>query len=328
MDKDDMVDTGATVATAAGIRQARRKMYRKIYRTLYAGVPKRVGPIVALGSILSRFTKTAAPYDYTQIDYEGVIPSMISKEYYEKTAGIGSNLMNFVRGMRSRYNAAKAVKSVAKNNLEANLSRQNMLSKSIKRDYADLEALKNPAMRRNLGAGYDMYAKKNMDTLATRTYSNAAELNKLRSEQAGLQARVAETSSPLYAFKAALGRNKTAGILDSLSKAKYRYNTASTSKATAIKNYHENLFNEDMLKDMIRQYRQRHSTIYNPNTRYGQRAKLYGEIISADEGPKLRKQVNRLATELRFTRGQQPQLKELAEKVDSPLYVAKKTLNI
>lgn len=122
--------------------------------------------------------------------------------------------------------------------------------------------------------------------------------------------------------------SKTAGILDSLSKAKYRYNTASTSKATAIKNYHENLFNEDMLKDMIRQYRQRHSTIYNPNTRYGQRAKLYGEIISADEGPKLRKQVNRLATELRFTRGQQPQLKELAEKVDSPLYVAKKTLNI
>ena len=86
MDRDDMVDTGATVATAAGIRQARRKVYRKIYRTLYAGVPKRVGPIVALGSILSRFTKTAAPYDYTQIDYEGVIPSMISKEYYEKTA--------------------------------------------------------------------------------------------------------------------------------------------------------------------------------------------------------------------------------------------------
>lgn len=213
MDRDDMVDTGATVATAAGIRQARRKVYRKIYRTLYAGVPKRVGPIVALGSILSRFTKTAAPYDYTQIDYEGVIPSMISKEYYEKTAGIGSNLMNFVRGMRSRYNAAKAVKSVAKNNLEANLSRQSMLSKSIKRDYADLEALKNPAMRRNLGAGYDMYAKKNIDTLATRTYSNAAELNKLRSEQAGLQARVKETSSPLYAFKAALGRNKTAAAL-------------------------------------------------------------------------------------------------------------------
>ena len=86
MDRDDMVDTGATVATAAGIRQARRKVYRKVYRTLYAGVPKRVGPIVALGSILSRFTKTAAPYDYTQIDYEGVIPSMISKEYYEKTA--------------------------------------------------------------------------------------------------------------------------------------------------------------------------------------------------------------------------------------------------
>lgn len=86
MDRDDMVDTGATVATAAGIRQARRKVYRKIYRTLYAGVPKRVGPIVALGSILSRFTKTAAPYDYTQIGYEGVIPSMISKEYYEKTA--------------------------------------------------------------------------------------------------------------------------------------------------------------------------------------------------------------------------------------------------
>lgn len=213
MDRDDMVDTGATVATAAGIRQARRKVYRKIYRTLYAGVPKRVGPIVALGSILSRFTKTAAPYDYTQIGYEGVMPSMISKEYYEKTAGIGSNLMNFVRGMRSRYNAAKAVKSVAKNNLEANLSRQNMLSKSIKRDYADLEALKNPAMRRNLGAGYDMYAKKNIDTLATRTYSNAAELNKLRSEQAGLQARVKETSSPLYAFKAALGRNKTAAAL-------------------------------------------------------------------------------------------------------------------
>ena len=213
MDRDDMVDTGATVATAAGIRQARRKVYRKIYRTLYAGVPKRVGPIVALGSILSRFTKTAAPYDYTQIGYEGVIPSMISKEYYEKTAGIGSNLMNFVRGMRSRYNAAKAVKSVAKNNLEANLSRQNMLSKSIKRDYADLEALKNPAMRRNLGAGYDMYAKKNIDTLATRTYSNAAELNKLRSEQAGLQARVKETSRPLYAFKAALGRNKTAAAL-------------------------------------------------------------------------------------------------------------------
>lgn len=213
MDRDDMVDTGATVATAAGIRQARRKVYRKIYRTLYAGVPKRVGPIVALGSILSRFTKTAAPYDYTQIDCEGVIPSMISKDYYEKTAGIGSNLMNFVRGMRSRYNAAKAVKSVAKNNLEANLSRQNMLSKSIKRDYADLEALKNPAMRRNLGAGYDMYAKKNIDTLATRTYSNAAELNKLRSEQAGLQARVKETSSPLYAFKAALGRNKTAAAL-------------------------------------------------------------------------------------------------------------------
>lgn len=213
MDRDDMVDTGATVATAAGIRQARRKVYRKIYRTLYAGVPKRVGPIVALGSILSRFTKTAAPYDYTQIGYEGVIPSMISKEYYEKTAGIGSNLMNFVRGMRSRYNAAKAVKSVAKNNLEANLSRQNMLSKSIKRDYADLEALKNPAMRRNLGAGYDMYAKKNIDNLATRTYSNAAELNKLRSEQAGLQARVKETSSPLYAFKAALGRNKTAAAL-------------------------------------------------------------------------------------------------------------------
>ena len=212
-DRDDMVDTGATVATAAGIRQARRKVYQKIYRTLYAGVPKRVGPIVALGSILSRFTKTAAPYDYTQIGYEGVIPSMISKEYYEKTAGIGSNLMNFVRGMRSRYNAAKAVKSVAKNNLEANLSRQNMLSKSIKRDYADLEALKNPAMRRNLGAGYDMYAKKNIDTLATRTYSNAAELNKLRSEQAGLQARVKETSSPLYAFKAALGRNKTAAAL-------------------------------------------------------------------------------------------------------------------
>lgn len=213
MDRDDMVDTGATVATAAGIRQARRKVYRKIYRTLYAGVPKRVGPIVALGSILSRFTKTAAPYDYTQIGYEGALPSMISKEYYEKTAGIGSNLMNFVRGMRSRYNAAKAVKSVAKNNLEANLSRQNMLSKSIKRDYADLEALKNPAMRRNLGAGYDMYAKKNIDTLATRTYSNAAELNKLRSEQAGLQARVKETSSPLYAFKAALGRNKTAAAL-------------------------------------------------------------------------------------------------------------------
>lgn len=213
MDRDDMVDTGATVATAAGIRQARRKVYRKIYRTLYAGVPKRVGPIVALGSILSRFTKTAAPYDYTQIGYEGVIPPMISKEYYEKTAGIGSNLMNFVRGMKSRYNAAKAVKSVAKNNLEANLSRQNMLSKSIKRDYADLEALKNPAMRRNLGAGYDMYAKKNIDTLATRTYSNAAELNKLRSEQAGLQARVKETSSPLYAFKAALGRNKTAAAL-------------------------------------------------------------------------------------------------------------------
>lgn len=213
MDRDDMVDTGATVATAAGIRQARRKVYRKIYRTLYAGVPKRVGPIVALGSILSRFTKTAAPYDYTQIGYEEVMPSMISKEYYEKTAGIGSNLMNFVRGMRSRYNAAKAVKSVAKNNLEANLSRQNMLSKSIKRDYADLEALKNPAMRRNLGAGYDMYAKKNIDTLATRTYSNAAELNKLRSEQAGLQARVKETSSPLYAFKAALGRNKTAAAL-------------------------------------------------------------------------------------------------------------------
>lgn len=213
MDRDDMVDTGATVATAAGIRQARRKVYRKIYRTLYAGVPKRVGPIVALGSILSRFTKTAAPYDYTQIGYEGVIPSMISKESYEKTAGIGSNLMNFVRGMRSRYNAAKAVKSVAKNNLEANLSRQNMLSKSIKRDYADLEALKNPAMRRNLGAGYDMYAKKNIDTLATRTYSNAAELNKLRSEQAGLQARVKETSSPLYAFRAALGRNKTAAAL-------------------------------------------------------------------------------------------------------------------
>lgn len=213
MDRDDMVDTGATVATAAGIRQARRKVYRKIYRTLYAGVPKRVGPIVALGSILSRFTKTAAPYDYPQIGYEGVTPSMISKEYYEKTAGIGSNLMNFVRGMRSRYNAAKAVKSVAKNNLEANLSRQNMLSKSIKRDYADLEALKNPAMRRNLGAGYDMYAKKNIDTLATRTYSNAAELNKLRSEQAGLQARVKETSSPLYAFKAALGRNKTAAAL-------------------------------------------------------------------------------------------------------------------
>lgn len=213
MDRDDMVDTGATVATAAGIRQARRKVYRKIYRTLYAGVPKRVGPIVALGSILSRFTKTAAPYDYTQIGYEGVLPSMISKEYYEKTAGIGSNLMNFVRGMRSRYNAAKAVKSVAKNNLEANLSRQNMLSKSIKRDYADLEAWKNPAMRRNLGAGYDMYAKKNIDTLATRTYSNAAELNKLRSEQAGLQARVKETSSPLYAFKAALGRNKTAAAL-------------------------------------------------------------------------------------------------------------------
>lgn len=86
MDRDDMVDTGATVATAAGIRQARRKVYRKIYRTLYAGVPKRVGPIVALGSILSRFTKTAAPYDYTQIDYEGVMPSMVSKEYYEKTA--------------------------------------------------------------------------------------------------------------------------------------------------------------------------------------------------------------------------------------------------
>lgn len=213
MDRDDMVDTGATVATAAGIRQARRKVYRKIYRTLYAGVPKRVGPIVALGSILSRFTKTAAPYDYTQIDYEGVIPPVISKEYYEKTAGIGSNLMNFVRGMKSRYNAAKAVKSVAKNNLEANLSRQNMLSKSIKRDYADLEALKNPAMRRNLGAGYDMYAKKNIDTLATRTYSNAAELNKLRSEQAGLQARVKETSSPLYAFKAALGRNKIAAAL-------------------------------------------------------------------------------------------------------------------
>lgn len=213
MDRDDMVDTGATVATAAGILQARRKVYRKIYRTLYAGVPKRVGHIVALGSILSRLTKTAAPYDYTQIGYGGVMPSMISKEYYEKTAGIGSNLMNFVRGMRSRYNAAKAVKSVAKNNLEANLSRQNMLSKSIKRDYADLEALKNPAMRRNLGAGYDMYAKKNIDTLATRTYSNAAELNKLRSEQAGLQARVKETSSPLYAFKAALGRNKTAAAL-------------------------------------------------------------------------------------------------------------------
>lgn len=86
MDRDDMVDTGATVATAAGIRQARRKVYRKIYRTLYAGVPKRVGPIVALGSILSKFTKTAAPYDYTQIGYEGVIPPMISKEYYEKTA--------------------------------------------------------------------------------------------------------------------------------------------------------------------------------------------------------------------------------------------------
>lgn len=213
MDRDDMVDTGATVATAAGIRQARRKVYRKIYRTLYAGVPKRVGPIVALGSILSRFTKTAAPYDYTQISHEGVIPPRISKEYCEKTAGIGSNLMNFVRGMRSRYNAAKAVKSVAKNNLEATLSRQSMLSKSIKRDYADLEALKNPAMRRNLGAGYDMYAKKNIDTLATRTYSNAAELNKLRSEQAGLQARVKETSSPLYAFKAALGRNKTAAAL-------------------------------------------------------------------------------------------------------------------
>lgn len=84
MDRDDMVDTGATVATAAGIRQARRKVYRKIYRTLYAGVPKRVGPIVALGSVLSRFTKTAAPYDYTQISYEGVISPMISKEYYEK----------------------------------------------------------------------------------------------------------------------------------------------------------------------------------------------------------------------------------------------------
>lgn len=114
MDRDDMVDTGATVATAAGIRQARRKVYRKIYRTLYAGVPKRVGPIVALGSILSRFTKTAAPYDYTQIGYEGVMPSMISKE---------------------------------------------------------------------------------------------------SSGQAGLQARVKETSSPLYAFKAALERNKTAAAL-------------------------------------------------------------------------------------------------------------------
>jgi hypothetical protein len=114
MDRDDMVDTGATVATAVGIRQARRKVYRKIYRTLYASVPKRVGPIVALGSILSRFTKTAAPYDYTQISYEGVIPSMISKE---------------------------------------------------------------------------------------------------SSEQAGLQARVKETSSPLYAFKAALERNKTAAAL-------------------------------------------------------------------------------------------------------------------
>ena len=60
MDRDDMFDTGATVATAAGIRQARRKFFRKVYRTLYSGVPKRIGPVIALGSILSRFTKTAA----------------------------------------------------------------------------------------------------------------------------------------------------------------------------------------------------------------------------------------------------------------------------
>lgn len=60
MDRDDMFDTGATVATAAGIRQARRKFFRKVYRTLYSGVPKRIGPVIALGSILSRFTKTAS----------------------------------------------------------------------------------------------------------------------------------------------------------------------------------------------------------------------------------------------------------------------------
>lgn len=60
MDRDDMFDTGATVATAAGIRQARRKFFRKVYRTLYSGVPKRIGPVIALGSILSRLTKTAA----------------------------------------------------------------------------------------------------------------------------------------------------------------------------------------------------------------------------------------------------------------------------
>lgn len=60
MDRDDMFDTGATVATAAGIRQARRKFFRKVYRTLYSGVPKRIGPVIALGSILNRFTKTAA----------------------------------------------------------------------------------------------------------------------------------------------------------------------------------------------------------------------------------------------------------------------------
>ena len=37
MDRDDMVDTGATVATAAGIRQARRKVYRK-YTELFMPV--------------------------------------------------------------------------------------------------------------------------------------------------------------------------------------------------------------------------------------------------------------------------------------------------
>lgn len=117
MDRDDILDTGATVATAAGIRQARRKFFRKVYRTLYSGVPKRVGPIVALGSIINRITKTASPYDYTQITQEGVMPSMIPEEYYEKTARAGRAWTKIIRGVKSRATNARAAVNKANNSV-------------------------------------------------------------------------------------------------------------------------------------------------------------------------------------------------------------------
>ena len=122
-----------------------------------------------------------------------------------KTAGIGSNLMNFVKGMRSRYNAAKATKALFNDNLAANLSRQKALTNMIDSDCRTSSALHSAAMKRNLGKGYS-YAAQDATKMRSRVHTNVSELRNLRAEQTGLESRVNEMSSPLYAFKAALGR--------------------------------------------------------------------------------------------------------------------------